>query len=135
MNTCTDCVMLVDDSEIDIFISKKVLEVNQFSRDIVSTTSPREALDMLQDVQNGRIPELIFLDLNMPVIDGFRFLNEFSELPATVRRHISIVVLTSSDNDIDKEFAAQSNDVIQFISKPLTDEKVSMLRDIILGNS
>ncbi|MCA6073551.1 response regulator [Fulvivirga sedimenti] len=135
MNTCAECVMLVDDSEIDIFINRKILEFNHFSRDIVSTTSPREALDMLSDSEISKIPEVIFLDLNMPVIDGFRFLYEFSELPEQIRKYISIVVLTSSDNDLDKELANQSSSVIKFISKPLTDEKVLAIRDMIIRAS
>ncbi|MEJ2005846.1 MAG: response regulator [Cyclobacteriaceae bacterium] len=135
MDTCTDCVMLIDDSEIDIFISKKILEVNHFSRDIVSTTSPREALDMLKTARNGSIPELIFLDLNMPVIDGFRFLSEFADLPKSVRDQIGIVVLTSSENDLDRDMASQSTSVIEYVSKPLTEEKVSKIRRMIIRAS
>jgi CheY-like chemotaxis protein len=124
--------MLVDDSEIDIFINKKILEGNHFSRDILSTTSPREALDMLQNLRNGNVPDLIFLDLNMPVIDGFRFLSEFTNLPKSVRDQIGIIVLTSSENDVDRFMAAQSNSVIEYISKPLTDEKLEKIRRMML---
>ena len=132
METCTDYVMLVDDSEIDLFINRKILEYNHFCRDIISTTSPREALDMLRNLDHKRAPEIIFLDLNMPVINGFKFLNEFSKLPKNVRDQISIVVLTSSDNYEDKKRVAKSSSVIKFISKPLTDEKVLGLRKMIV---
>lgn len=127
MVACTDTVLLVDDNEIDLFINRKILEFNQFSKRIISTTSPMKALHMLSS-ETGDLPEIVFLDLNMPIMDGFKFLREFANLSEMVRTQVSIVILTSSENICDKELAVQSNAVVRYVSKPLTDEKVARLK-------
>lgn len=124
---CTDTVLLIDDNEIDLFISKKILQVNQFSNEILTTTSPRHALSMLAD-ESSQLPEVLFLDLNMPIMDGFRFLQEFAQLSDYVRDNVAIVVLTSSENVYDREMAARTKCVFEFVSKPLTDDKVRSLK-------
>lgn len=117
--------MLVDDNEIDSFINKKVIEFSELSDRIVSMTSGREAIDYLEAATEDDLPELIFLDLNMPIVDGFKFLLEYSKMKEKVRLKSSIVVLTSSDNLRDKEKIAANHDVIYFLSKPLNDEKLA----------
>lgn len=126
--SCADVVMLVDDNEIDIFINQKILEFNRFANKLLTFNSGRAALDYLYSSEAADLPEVIFLDLNMPVIDGFKFLYEFSKFPEDVKRKSSIVVLTSSDNLRDKEKVKVNTDVIQFFSKPLTDQKVDQIR-------
>lgn len=127
MTTCTDSVLLIDDSEIDLFINKKILEFNHFSKQITSTTSPLKALEMLSTTDN-ELPEVVFLDLNMPIMDGFKFIRAFSALPKFVQENVSIVVLTSSENIHDRRLARESDRVVHFVSKPLTDEKVIQLK-------
>ncbi|MEQ8576055.1 MAG: response regulator, partial [Fulvivirga sp.] len=99
-------VMIIDDNEIDIFINQKVLEFNNFASEIINIQAAQNAIDQLKSSKIEDIPNLIFLDLNMPIMDGFRFLYEFSLLPDEVRAKIKIVVLTSSDNSNDKEKVA-----------------------------
>lgn len=118
-------VMIIDDNEIDIFINQKVLEFNNFASEIINIQAAQNAIDQLKSSKIEDIPNLIFLDLNMPIMDGFRFLYEFSLMPDEVRSKIKIVVLTSSDNSNDKEKVAANADVLTYISKPLTDQKLS----------
>ncbi|MTI37889.1 response regulator, partial [Fulvivirga lutimaris] len=73
----------------------------------------------------------IFLDLNMPIMDGFRFLYEFSLMSDEVKSKIKIVVLTSSDNSNDKEKVAANADVLTYISKPLTDQKLGDIASML----
>ncbi|ELR73209.1 two-component response regulator [Fulvivirga imtechensis AK7] len=120
--------MLVDDNEIDIFINQKILEFNRFAKKLLTFNSGRTALDYLGSSALEDLPEVIFLDLNMPVIDGFRFLYEFSKFPEKIKKKSSIVILTSSDNLRDKEKVKVNVDVIQFLSKPLNDQKVDKIR-------
>jgi len=118
-------VMLVDDNEIDSFINKKVIEFSELTDRIVGMTSGMDAIDYLEEATQDDIPELIFLDLNMPIVDGFKFLLEYSKMKEEIRMKSSIVVLTSSDNLRDKEKIAANHDVIYFLSKPLNDEKLA----------
>jgi len=119
--------MIVDDNEIDIFINKKVLEFSDFCSDTICMKSASDALDFLKD--GNDLPELILLDLNMPVIDGFRFLYEFSKLPEDTRSRIKIVVLTSSNNARDKEKVAANPYVLEYVSKPLNEQKLQRITD------
>ncbi|MEQ8475325.1 response regulator [Fulvivirga sp.] len=124
-------VMIIDDNEIDIFINQKVLEFNNFASEIINIQAAQNAIDQLKSSKIEDIPNLIFLDLNMPIMDGFRFLYEFSLLSDEVRAKIKIVVLTSSDNSNDKEKVAANADVLTYISKPLTDQKLSEIASML----
>lgn len=119
-------VLLIDDNDIDNFINKKVLEFNGFASQIMNK-SAQEALVYLREASNEYIPDIIFLDLNMPIIDGFKFLLEFSKMPDLVREKSSIIVLTSSNNIRDREKIAANADVIAFVPKPLTNDKLDEL--------
>lgn len=128
---CAEVVMIVDDNEIDVFINQKVLEFNHFAKRIFTFKSGRKALDYLCSAPPQDLPDVIFLDLNMPVVDGFRFLYEFSTFPEAIRNQSSIVVLTSSENFRDKEKIAVNTDVIEFLPKPLSDQKLDKIRMLL----
>jgi CheY-like chemotaxis protein len=133
MEVCTESVMLIDDNEIDIFINKRLLEFNNFSRNILSACSGREALELLKNNQN--LPDVIFLDLNMPVIDGFRFLKELTTLPDGVKGSVQVVVLSSSENKKDIRRASSNPVVVEYIAKPLTHEKIKDLRNLLVSKA
>ena len=120
-------VLIVDDNEIDLFINQKVLEFNDFASEIVNLQSGQRAIDYLNEISEEEIPDVILLDLNMPLVDGFRFLLEFSKMSAPIREKAAIIILTSSDNLRDKEKIAVNPDVKLFLSKPLTDEKLEQI--------
>jgi CheY-like chemotaxis protein len=124
-------VMIIDDNEIDIFINQKVLEFNNFANEIVNIQAAQNAIDLLKSCKIEDVPNLIFLDLNMPIIDGFRFLYEFSLMSDAVRSKVKIIVLTSSDNVNDKEKVAANADVLTYISKPLTDVKLMKVSSLL----
>ncbi len=124
-------VMLVDDNEIDIFINQKVLEFNHFASEIVNVQAAQSAIEKLRSTAFEELPDVLFLDLNMPIMDGFRFLYEFAQLDDKVKKKIKIVVLTSSDNARDKEKVAANPDVLTFVSKPLTDFKLETISALL----
>ena len=128
VSTCADIVLLVDDNDIDLFINKKVLEFNNFSKKTIALTSVKEALEYLKNADQATLPQLIFLDLNMPVLDGFDFLNEFSGLPEDIINRTSVIILTSSNNPNDKDKVELKSEVLHFLSKPLNEEKLQLIR-------
>ncbi len=93
--------------------------------------SAEEALDWLKTSHIDTPPDIIFLDLNMPEIDGFSFLKDFLNLPDKVKSKSKIVVLTSSNNAKDRETAFSFKNVIQFITKPLKQADIEDLKRII----
>ena len=89
--------VLIDDSDIDLFIQKRFLELYHFSEELVMYKSANEALNALKSEPVA--PDIIFLDLNMPDSDGFTFLTHFNTLPDHVVGKSRIVVLTSSESN------------------------------------
>lgn len=118
-----DLVMLVDDNDTDNFISKRIIEITKFSKGVEVKSSGKTALDYLKENQNNieKIPSLIFLDINMPIVDGFVFLYEFEKFNELVRNKCKVIILSSSDNKRDIDKIVNNNHVIKFITKPLTE--------------
>ena len=118
-----DLVMLVDDNDTDNFISKRIIEITKFARHVEVKGSGKSALDYLKENQNivENLPNIIFLDINMPIVDGFVFLYEFEKFNELVRNKCKVIILSSSDNKRDIDKIVNNNHVIKFITKPLTE--------------
>ncbi len=114
-------VLFVDDDEISNFVSVKTLEDARIADRILSVTGAREALELIKEGINGNgpVPDLIFLDINMPIMTGWDFLEEYKEIRARIEKKIYIIILTSSVYKHDKAKAATYKDVDDYTLKPL----------------
>jgi CheY-like chemotaxis protein len=131
MSQMVDKTMLIDDSEIDLFIHRRFLELCNFSKELVAYKSAESALEWLTNLNGDAPPNIIFLDLNMPVVDGFSFLNLFSALPGKITDHSRIVILTSSNSAMDREQVFLYRNVIQMITKPMKQSDIEALRILV----
>src|ERR1700761_849843 len=114
-NTC----LLVDDNYIDNFVTRKVLESSGFAHNIIVQQSPWDAIDSLRD---GLVkPDVIFVDVRMPTMDGFEFLEKFEEL-AIEKDNIKIFMLSSSLDPTDIRRSFGNKHVTQFLHKPITKQ-------------
>lgn len=125
-----DITVLIDDSDIDLFIQRRFLEVYQFSKQLTSYRSAEEALEKLNSTREQPAPDVIFLDLNMPNVDGFGFLEGFKALPQEVRDKSKIVVLTSSNSQKDRALAFTYQNVVHFVTKPLKQTDIEDIKKI-----
>lgn len=118
-----DLVMLVDDNDTDNFISKRIIEITKFAKEVEIKNSGKSALEYLEQNKDNpeKLPSLIFLDINMPIVDGFVFLYEFEKFSETVRDKCKVIILSSSDNKRDIDKIVNNDHVIKFITKPLTE--------------
>jgi CheY-like chemotaxis protein len=119
-------VMLIDDNELDNFINEKILEANNFAKKIYVNTGARSALEFLNNIvtmgedYTGTYPEVIFVDINMPIMDGFQFIEYHKKNLDEKMRKPKIVILTSSVYHEDKQKASEISKDIIFLNKPLT---------------
>jgi CheY-like chemotaxis protein len=121
-------VMLLDDNELDNFINEKTIEANCFAKNIFVCSSAKSAIEFLDNIIEigeeymGAYPEVIFVDLNMPLMDGFQFIEYFIANFEAKLGKPKIAILTSSvfSDDVTKA-AGISKDII-FINKPLTKD-------------
>ena len=118
MAVCKTC-LLIDDNYIDNFVTKKIIENSNFVENIVLARSATEAIDMMK---NGTLhPDVIFLDVRMPIMGGFEFLEEFNKIEID-KDNIRIFMLSSSLDPIDLKKSTGNKYMTHFILKPLTQK-------------
>ena len=119
-------IILIEDNPIDVFINTKVIEQAGWGEKIFSFPTARPALDYLNDssLNNLELPELIILDIRMPDMDGFEFLEHFMKFSDEIKSTVKIIMLSSSIDPEDELQAKSFSNVIDFICKPLTRDKL-----------
>ncbi|MCW5912325.1 MAG: response regulator [Cyclobacteriaceae bacterium] len=123
-------VYLVDDNEVDLFVQKRFIEMKKFAGNIITFSSPSKALEALTN-NSAHLPGILFLDLNMPMLNGFEFLEQVRETSQELFNRLRVVVLTSSNSQADRDRAYSFSNVIRFIPKPLTSQGLDELLSTI----
>jgi len=125
-----NAILLIDDNETSNFLNERLLRRLNLTDHILVLSNGKQALDYLENLsrQGGQAdlkPELILLDINMPVLDGFEFLELFQQLDARFRQGIHIAMLSTSNHPQDTGKASTFQ--AHYLTKPLTIEKVEAL--------
>jgi len=120
-------LLVIDDDDINIFIIKKIVEKTGFDVDMAAKNNGQLAIDYLKNLlaENSPLPDLILIDINMPILNGWEFIEAYETLAITGK--IDMYMLSSSvyENDIEK--AKGYRTVKGFISKPLSIERLTEL--------
>lgn len=123
-----NCVLLVDDDQTTNYLNQLLLRRLALTEKVLVAGNGREALALLAEhcPEPGvaGCPSLILLDVNMPVMNGFEFLDAYAQLPAAQRQAVVVVMLTTSLHPQDVERARQMQ-VADFLSKPLTSKNLT----------
>jgi CheY-like chemotaxis protein len=127
-------ILCVDDDPITLMLCKKVIEKASFSEEIITARNGEEALHFFNELKYSKSkiqkkPQLIFLDLNMPVMGGWEFLDHFSSIDYEEFNSINVVVLSSTINPEDLAKAKKYSAVIDFLSKPITKSMLEYLKN------
>lgn len=128
-----NCVLLIDDDPISSFVNKKLLGKMNITANVLTAANGEVGLNILkQQTELGLYPELILLDINMPVMGGIDFLENFQQLNIKNKESIKIIVLTTSNHLRDKALLDKlpTND---FLNKPLTAPKLIKVLEVHFG--
>jgi len=118
-------VMVIDDTQVDRFIAEHNIKKFSFAKEVICKESAKKGLEylLLFCDHPEELPQLIFLDIRMPEMNGFDFLAEYEKLPEQIRKNCIIMMLSSSLNPDDHEKAKSNKYVSMFLNKPLDKEK------------
>ncbi|WNH12461.1 response regulator [Thalassobellus suaedae] len=121
---------LVDDDDVFVLLTKIAIKKTNLVDQIMVFSNGLDALIFLKEMKNNEdaLPEIIFLDLSMPIMDGWQFLEEFSKLHPKLAKKVTIYICSSSISPRDILRAKTINEVSDYIIKPITKDK---LKDII----
>lgn len=130
MNTKLQTIMLVDDNPHDNFFHERTIKQKHNHIRVIKMSSALSALEYLNSLKDKpeELPDLVFLDINMPRMNGWEFLEEFDKSENELHHVVMVIMLTTSENPDDYVKAKNWNFVTDFKTKPLTDE---MLSDLI----
>ncbi len=126
-------VCIIDDDPIFIYGTKRIIKDLDFCSEIIIFNNGQEAIDGLKNLENNgeNLPEVIFLDLNMPIMNGWEFLEDFTKLPPQNREQVTIYIISSSIDPRDLERIQDYKEVNNYILKPLSQEDlVDVLREV-----
>lgn len=122
-----DKVLLVDDSDADNFIHQRVIKKADITHQIIVKKSGQEALEYLSTLVDETlypVPNLVFLDINMPGMNGWEFLEHYEKLPLNQKAEIIVCMLTTSISETDKKKAETLPQIKSYQHKPLTQESL-----------
>lgn len=121
-------IAVIDDDEVFQLIIKKQIEMKNIECDILNFYNGQEAIDFFKNLEtegsNGSVPDLVMLDVNMPVKDGWGFLEDYAHISDSIKSKVSLYMVTSSVIQSDIDRAENNNDIVGFVSKPLTNERL-----------
>jgi CheY-like chemotaxis protein len=122
-------VLLVDDDTIYQFVSRKTLEATGHANQITICSNGEEAFHFLEHNMHNiaELPDIILLDVNMPVMNGWEFLDAYQSLRPNLSKEIHVFLVTSSMNDQDRDYSRRYDCVEDYIVKPLDRVKISDL--------
>ena len=119
-----ETVMIIDDNDIDIYISSRLIIKNYFGGKVLEYSNTKEALKYLQENQDNIavLPQIIFVDIYMPEMSGFGFMEAYEKLSPALKNHCKTYIISSTIDNIDITRARSDKNVVSFHVKPITKE-------------
>lgn len=129
-------VLVIDDTDMDLMVAKMAMTKYSFAEEVVLKKSAMSGLEYLESFTSNpeQLPQLIFLDINMPEFSGFDFLDKYENLPEVIKRNCIIMMLSTSLVVEDHKKASENNFVRKFLNKPLDKIKLEEIKKELSGS-
>ncbi|WP_429382210.1 response regulator [Mucilaginibacter sp. UYCu711] len=115
---------IIDDDEIYKYGFRKYVTIKKFCPNILEFANGEEAISYLKSpINQANLPDIIFLDIDMPVMDGWGFVDAFSDLKSRLDKQITLLMVTSSLNYADIVRARRCPEITEYIVKPIDAEQ------------
>ena len=115
--------IIIDDNEIDIYIAKKMIELSFPNANIITFNNGTDALEMVK-ITKFDVPAIMLVDINMPIMIGFQFMEQFEKLSSEIQKNFIPYFLTSSINESDMSIAKSFKSIKKYINKPLVSNYI-----------
>ena len=115
--------IIIDDNEIDIYIAKKMIELSFPNANIITFNNGTDALEMVK-ITKFDLPAIMLVDINMPIMKGFQFMEQFEKLSSEIQKNFIPYFLTSSINESDMSIAKSFKSIKKYINKPLVSNYI-----------
>jgi CheY-like chemotaxis protein len=120
-------IMLIDDNKIDLFIHRELIKKLVVAKELLQHTFASDALTYLKENKADKWPDIIVLDIYMPVVNGFEFLIEFEKLPKASRAKCKLILVSATLDYEDVKKARANPNVSAFIEKPVSSDKLKAI--------
>ena len=119
-----ETVMIIDDNTIDLYVCSRMITKNNFGKKVLEYSVATEALKYLQDNQDNfsDLPQIIFVDIYMPVMSGFEFMEEYDKLSPALKEHCKAYIISSTIDNEDIVRSRIDKNVVSFQVKPITKD-------------
>lgn len=119
-----ETVMIIDDNAIDLYVCSRMTTKNNFGKRVLEYSVATEALHYLQDNQDNfsELPQIIFVDIYMPLMSGFEFMKEYDKLSPALKNHCKVYIISSTIDNEDIVKSHSDKNVVSFQVKPITKD-------------
>lgn len=121
--TAVELACIIDDDKVYVNLVRKIIETKKLCENLMVFRDGKQSIDyfeaLMENMKEDRIPEIIFLDLNMPVMDGWEFLERFTKIKNKFNKVITLYVVSSSINPLDVKRAKSLSSVKDYLIKPI----------------
>ncbi|WP_339810425.1 response regulator [uncultured Imperialibacter sp.] len=124
-----DLACIIDDDQIYVFGLRKLIDFHKYSKNLLVFKNGAEAIKYMKPLitSSDELPDVILLDINMPVMDGWQFLDEFVKIKPLIKKKITIYMVSSSIDEADLERAKTYEEVSDFIVKPVKEPDLAKI--------